>query len=116
VTVGEWLDARTPPAPSALADRLRSAVADGLARDAADAPGVLLAAAEDRLARSLAGAPDGCGDGFELLTIDALVTYAFEAAADRPLEHLDAHARDALARITALGDRCGRAREDAGKP
>jgi hypothetical protein len=104
VTVAEWLETRTPPAPSALAERLRSALGEGLARDATEAPGVLLAAAEHRLGRFIAGGTGPYGDALELLAIDALVTYAFEAAADGTLAELDDRARDGVARIAALVD------------
>ena len=48
--------------------------------------------------------PDGCltrSSALDLLAVDALVTYAFEAAASDP-EQLDDTARQALARIAAL--------------
>lgn len=52
---------------------------------------------------------DGCltrESGFDLLAVDALVTYAFEAAADDP-EQLDARTRAALSRIAALAEPYG---------
>jgi hypothetical protein len=50
---------------------------------------------------------DGCltrASALDLLAVDALVTYAFEAAADEP-EQLDARAKQALARIASLAAR-----------
>jgi transposase len=49
---------------------------------------------------------DGCltrESALELLAVDALVTYAFEAATDEP-DALDARTKGALARIAALAD------------
>jgi uncharacterized membrane protein len=102
VTVGEWLDTRTPPAPAALAARLRSAVGAALSNDAIEAPGVLLAAAEERLRAFVAEGEGARQDALDLLAIDALVTYAFEAAADAAPDETDELARGAVARIAAL--------------
>ena len=41
--------------------------------------------------------------GFDLLAVDALVTYVFEAAADDP-QQLDARTGSAMARIAALAE------------
>ena len=114
MTVGEWLETRTPPAPAALAERLRLAAGPALARDAADASQVLLAAAEERLGSFLAADAGRRGDALELLAIDALVTYAFEAAADGPLADLDAGAEAAVARIAALAARAAASLEGGG--
>ena len=49
---------------------------------------------------------DGCltrDSALELLAVDAIVTYAFEASADRP-ERLEDIAGAALARIAALAE------------
>jgi len=49
---------------------------------------------------------DGCltrDSAIDLLAIDAIVTYAFEAAADDP-ERLEARTRGALERIAALAE------------
>ena len=49
---------------------------------------------------------DGCltrNAGLALLAVDALVTYAFEAAADDP-QQLDARSRSAMATIAALAE------------
>jgi hypothetical protein len=54
--------------------------------------------------RSLLG--DGCltrASALDLLAVDAIVTYAFEAAADEP-GRLERRASDALARIAALAE------------
>jgi hypothetical protein len=64
------------------------------------------AAGEQLLARLLA---DGCGDrtaASQLLTADALVTYAFEAAAEDAAQSaraIDARAAEAMRRVAMLG-------------
>lgn len=67
-------------------------------------PTALLDAAEQAITTLLDG---GCltrEAGLELLAVDALVTYAFEAAADDP-DQIDASARAALVRIAGLAAR-----------
>ena len=52
---------------------------------------------------------DGCltrSAGFDLLAVDALVTYVFEAAADDP-QQLDTITGSAMARIAALAEPYG---------
>ena len=61
----------------------------------------LVASAEDAMRTLLS---DGCltrSSALDLLAIDALITYAFEAAADEP-ERLEMRAKRALASIAAL--------------
>lgn len=82
--MGDWLAARAPAPPAALAERLRHAL--DAASDAtlagtgmAEAMGTLgivtLVALRDRQAQ-------GEGVALDLLAADAFVTYAFEAAAE----------------------------------
>jgi hypothetical protein len=96
-----WLDARTPPPPPELAARLHAMTAPFSAREATAE--VLLDAAHGAMTTLLR---DGCltrPAALDLLAIDALVTYAFEATADEP-ERIDDRARQALARIAALAE------------
>ena len=99
----EWL-ARRDQAPPALARRLADVL--GVAGlEAPHTPERYLAAAESLLGGML---HDGCATreaALDLLVCDALVTYAFEAAADQP-ERLGLLTRQAMTRIAAL------ARED----
>lgn len=104
MTVGAWLDARTPPAPDALAARLRQALGDRLARDAAETHAVCEAAAEELLSSLLARGATGRESALDLLAVDALVTYAFEHAAERG-ETLDERAAQAMQRIADIGTR-----------
>jgi hypothetical protein len=103
VTADEWLLSRDPAPPPSLAERLRLVLAaaedPGRARPAAD---VYLTAGEALLGELLR---DGCvsrESALDLLTADALVTYAFEAASAEPAR-LEARAQRAMARIAALG-------------
>ena len=104
-TVASWLASRTPAPPAQLASRIEQFVAATTAASDTDAAPVerLLAAAEGAMRAVL---HDGCltrNSALDLLAVDALVTYAFEAAADRP-EDLEMLATGALARIAALAE------------
>ena len=102
MSVADWLDARNPAPPAALARRLRVALGGALA-DARPTDDRLFAAAEMLLARLLR---EGCAAraaAEDLLTADALVTYAFEAAAEHQPSRLEERAADAMRRISALG-------------
>jgi hypothetical protein len=101
VTVADWLDARSPAPPAPLLGRLRAVLGPALARDAAEVPLTFVDAAVVQLATLV---KDGCvsrDQALDLLVVDALVTYAFEAASDDP-ESLGARAHDAMRRLAAL--------------
>ena len=104
-TVARWLASRTPAPPIQLASRIEHLVATASAgHDTAVPPVERLLDAADATMRGLLR--DGCltrESALDLLAVDALVTYAFEAAADRP-EDLEALATGALARIAALAE------------
>jgi hypothetical protein len=103
MTLAAWLDARRPVPPAALRARIDAALALDLHADAGDAADTLLAAGE-RLVRSLLVEDATSRDSaLDLLAADALVTYAFEAASERPAD-LSARAATAMTRIAALGD------------
>lgn len=98
----EWLLSREPAPPRSLAERLRRVLSgtEG-ANDAPPSAELYLRAGEELLGELLR---DGCSSrdsALDLLTADALVTYAFEAASLEP-ELLDARARSAMRRIAAL--------------
>jgi hypothetical protein len=99
VTVGEWLDARVPAPPPALTERIRvllGADADGATDDVHD---VLAAVAERELRILLARGDHSRAIAQDLLAIDALVTYACEAAAE-------AWEKPGLADTDTLADWC----------
>jgi hypothetical protein len=110
VTVGEWLAAREPAPPAALAGRLRELLSRDDARaldaDAAEAPAVLLRAGESVLGRLLREAATTRESALDLLVADALVTYAFEAAGEVPAT-LDARAAQAMAQIARVAAPAG---------
>ena len=101
-----WLDRRAEPAPASLRPRLADAV-----RAAADVSGSSLVelssrAGEQLLARLLVGGCARRSAAPDLLAADALVTYAFEAAAEdesQGARAIGASAEDAMIRIAALG-------------
>jgi hypothetical protein len=101
VTVADWLATRTPEPPAELAERVRRALGPMLERSAREVPDAALAAAEAML-RELRR--DGCAcraQALDLLAVDALVTYAFEAASEEP-DALAARADAAMRRIAEL--------------
>lgn len=77
-------------------------MAEDAARSTAPADALL-----DAAATAMAGVlHEGCltrKSGLDLLAVDALVTYAFESAADDP-ESLEVRTSAALARIAALAE------------
>lgn len=101
MTVREWLDARTPAPPAALAAQVRAAFGPALDAEASTVSEAALAAAERLLASLLARGCLSRDQAGALLTADALVTYALEAAADDPA-HVAERADDVMRRIAAL--------------
>ena len=101
MTVGRWLATRTPEPPELLLERLRDALGDSARRDVAEASDVCLAAAEAIVLRLLHDATDTRDQALDLLAADALITYAFEAASERPEELADRATR-AMSRMSNL--------------
>lgn len=100
---GAWVAAHAEQPPAALRSRLDAILgADGSAARAPVAP-ALLEAGEALLATILRAGSTQRDAALDLLTADALVTYAFEAAADEP-ETLDARAAAAMRAIAAVVD------------
>ena len=103
MTLSAWLDARRPEPPARLRTRIDAALGDALNGDAGDPAAACLRAGE-QLARTLLRENATSRDSaLDLLAADALVTYAFEAASERPPE-LAARARAAMTRIAALAN------------
>ena len=103
-TVAAWLESRRPPPPEALARRVHDALGPDAGRDVSEATEALLAAAQ-RLAATVLGDGDGGrGTASDLLAVDALVTFAFEAAAADPARLVDRAERAMrdLARLAAV--------------
>src|SRR4030095_4664936 len=81
VTVDAWLRQRTPAPPDRLLARIQERLGDRRERGASVAPGLCLEAAEQVLRELIARPCMGREAALDLLTADALTTYAFEAAA-----------------------------------
>jgi hypothetical protein len=80
--IDRWLDARQPPPPPSLFAALVDAVA---AADPPDGPvSHRLALTGLRLLERVAGSPSTRAHALDLLTADALLTYACEAALEEP--------------------------------
>lgn len=101
LTVGDWIVALQPPAPPALVGRLREALSPYLAQPIDRVPDVCLEAGEKLLATLIAVGETSRANALDLLTVDALVTYAFETAARVP-HALEARATRALQQIGGL--------------
>ncbi|HEV7994476.1 MAG TPA: hypothetical protein VGP25_21820 [Gemmatimonadaceae bacterium] len=102
MTIADWLDSRRPPPPPALRARIDAALADSLGADEREAAEACLRAGEQVVESLLRENATSRDSAIDLLAADALVTYAFEAASDRPAE-LTALAANAMSRIGALG-------------
>lgn len=103
MTVADWIRARSPAPPPAFAARVIAALGDRADDDASRAAESCLDVAIALLGQLLDRDPLDRSQAAALLAADALVTYAFEAAADTP-EQLDDRAADAMARLAALAE------------
>ena len=103
-----WLDRRAEPAPASLRPRLAAAVAATAAAGDESLVVHSAMAGERLLGGLLQGGCGGRAEAPDLLAADALVTYAFEAAAEDDSldpQAIDASAMEAMTRIAALGER-----------
>lgn len=100
-TVGEWLVSLQPTPPAALATRLSELLAPFESEPVERVSDVCLEAGERLLEALLSSGSTSRGTALDLLAVDALVTYAFQAGADQP-QLLEARAARAMERIAAL--------------
>ncbi len=100
-TVGAWLAALQPTPPPALVTRLAELLAPYQEQPVARVPDVCLEAGEQLLDALLSSGSTSRGTALDLLAVDALVTYAFQAGADEP-QQLEVRAARAMQRIAAL--------------
>lgn len=100
MTVRDWLHDRPAHPPARLADRIDQVL--GVRGDAPTdrASDACVDAAARLLAELLTHPAAGRESALDLLTVDALVTYAFEAASDDP-STLPERAHDAMRRLAA---------------
>lgn len=103
-TVGAWLATLQPAPPAALQARLRELLAPYASQPIAQVPMACLEAGEGLLSGLLASGSTSRVTALDLLSVDALVTYAFEAAATMGGD-FEGRAAEAMARIAALPDR-----------
>ena len=82
MTVGEWLESRVPVPPPALAERMRALLGADAEASGDEIHEVLATASERALRDLLARGDHSRAIAHDLLAIDALVTYACEAAAE----------------------------------
>jgi hypothetical protein len=108
MTVGDWIRTRSPAPPPAFAACVIASLGSRANEDAARAAECCLDAAIALLEPLLAGDQLDRGDASALLAADALVTYAFEAAADAP-DRLDDRAAHAMLRLAAVAGDGGQA-------
>jgi hypothetical protein len=84
VILRTWLHERRPAPPARLAGRIEEVLGLRCEADSAGAAAHLLDAAEGLLRDLISRPSAGRESALDVLTVDALVTYAFEAAADLP--------------------------------
>jgi hypothetical protein len=89
-TAASWLAQRRPPPPPPLARALSAAVTPGQVppAEAEDSVAVQLAGAGLRALQRAVALGDTRPAAFELLTADALLTYAIERAAEEGMDEL----------------------------
>jgi hypothetical protein len=103
MTVGRWLSDRNTGAPERLVTRIDEALGPRRHAPRAEATTVCLDAADALLRDLLARGSTGRDVALDLLTVDALATYAFEAASDDPAT-LAACATQAARRFASAAD------------
>ncbi|MBL0172610.1 MAG: hypothetical protein IPP90_18255 [Gemmatimonadaceae bacterium] len=100
-TVGTWLAALQPAPPPALVARLTELLMPYLDWPQSRVSDACMAAGEQRLSALLRSGSTERVTALDLLAVDALVTYAFEVAADTP-DQIESRAARAMQRISAL--------------
>ena len=100
MTLREWLHDREPAPPPRLAGHIDAVLGTRADADKGRASEHCLDAAAELLSELAARPSAGRESALDLLTVDALVTYAFEAAADAPAS-LEATATAAMIRLAA---------------
>lgn len=101
MTLQEWFASRSPAPPADLLDRLTACVGQAAHESADLLPERAIETAEGMLQQLLSTGDTGRATALDLLVVDSLVTYAFEAAADQP-ETLGGRAQTAMQRLAAL--------------
>ena len=100
MTVGAWLRERAA-APPELTARIVEVVSDRLDEASDHAPAIFLDGAARLLEELVARPSAGRESALDLLTVDALATYAFEAASAMP-GSVPARASEAMRRFARI--------------
>lgn len=100
MTLRGWLRERTPPPPPRLADRIEATLGPRCEQADGEATELCMSAAGELLSELLARPSAGRESALDLLTVDALVTYAFEAASREP-SSLAVRATTAMTRLAS---------------
>ena len=95
-----WLHERRPAPPARLAGRIEEVLGARCEADSVSAAAHCLDAAEALLKELVMRPSFGRECALDLLTVDALVTYAFEAEAEAPAS-IEPNATAAMIRLTA---------------
>ena len=98
MTIDEWLETREPRPPAALLESLKEAIGNRLTDDASITASVFLVVAERKLRELVSAGQTDREVADDLLTIDALTTYALESAAEM-IQSLATFSDDAMTRI-----------------
>ena len=101
MSVRDWIDAREPAPPATLAARISDALGEHSLNDSASPFDACLQAATQLLGDLLVPEALGRESAPDLLAADALVTYAFEAAAD-DIDRIEDRASAAMLQLAAL--------------
>ncbi|MBC8089290.1 MAG: hypothetical protein H7Z40_18655 [Phycisphaerae bacterium] len=102
-TVGEWFARLEPAPPPALGLELERLLTLHSARPVADVTEVCLETGERLLKELMSSGSTERATALTLLAVDALVTYAFEAASN-DAGRIESRAANAMQRIAALGE------------
>jgi hypothetical protein len=102
VTPANFVRDRASEIPPTLAAHLHETIANAEQGAASDVPDRLIDAGIALVAEVAAAEPMSRSQALDLLAADALLTYAFEAAADEP-QTLVARADAAMLRIAEIG-------------
>jgi hypothetical protein len=104
VTAIAWLQSRTPSPPEQLTARIADALGTRPATRAGEAADACLDAATKILERILGVESSGRDSAVDLLAADALITYAFELAAE-DVATIETRTTEAMIRLAALDGR-----------
>jgi hypothetical protein len=104
VTPSQWLARRLPQLPSALGERVGRLAVAADARPGDAVADALLHAAAGALVHNLEATDTARVMALDLLAIDAVTTWAVEAAAESPAT-FDAWCRGAMGHLSSIADR-----------